>query len=254
MKNKWIVVDEWKPEAKYRLICFPYAGAGASVYNKWNEKLPSDIELIKIELPGRGSRLTEMPIRHLNFMVRQLHKELLTYLTEKPFIFFGYSMGALLCYELTKLLLIENGLKPEQLFVSAHRAPHINRDDKPVSQLTDEELVQRLKQLNGTPEIVLQTPELLQLVLQIMRADLELCDSYVYNQATLPLDIPITAFAGHMDKTVSVESVEAWSQHTKNHFTFKVYEGDHFFIRNHEESLIEAVINSITSSKLVKLA
>lgn len=250
--NRWIVVDERKPEARYRLFCFPYAGGASSIYNKWNKYLPSDIELFSIELPGRGRRLSEPPIRHMSLLICSMMRDLLPYLKEKPFIFFGYSMGSLISYELTKALLNSEGIHPEILFAAAHRAPHINRISNQVYKQSDEELIKKLKELNGTPEIILNTPELLELILPVMRADLELCD-YEYNNDHIPLNLPITAFAGDSDKNVPVDFIRAWEEHTTEQFGFQVLKGDHFFIREQEEKIVQTIIKQTIGHNFTKI-
>ncbi|WP_347553054.1 thioesterase domain-containing protein (plasmid) [Pseudalkalibacillus hwajinpoensis] len=241
LDNKWITVNELKPEARYRLFCFPYAGGASSIYNNWNKYLPADIELFPIELPGRGRRISEPPIRNMNLLIRTIVRDLLPYFKEKRFMFFGHSMGAILSYELTNLLLKNEGMSPEKLFVSAHRAPHVPRVSNQTYNQSDETLIQKLKELNGTADIILNTPELLDLVLPIMRADLELCETYKFKNHN-PLTIPITAFAGDNDKNVLVDSVRKWDERTTNQFNLEIIKGDHFFINDQTENMVEKIV------------
>ncbi|KIL51087.1 thioesterase II family protein [Jeotgalibacillus campisalis] len=251
LDNKWITVNDLKPEAKYRIFCFPYAGGSSSIYNSWYKHLPDDIELFSIELPGRGRRISEPPIRNMNLLIRTMVKELLPYFKEKRFIFFGHSMGALISYELAITLLNSEGISPEKLFVSAHRAPHIPRVSSQTFKQSDEILIQKLKELNGTAEVILNTPELLDLILPIMRADLELCETYKFNHS-YPLPIPITAFAGDSDKNVLIDSVTKWDDVTSDKFNLEIVKGDHFFINEQSEEITKKIVELLSVQNYVK--
>lgn len=43
--------------SKIKLICIPYAGGSAQVYKKWEKYIHSSVEVVPIELAGRGKRL-----------------------------------------------------------------------------------------------------------------------------------------------------------------------------------------------------
>ncbi|MGG3571972.1 thioesterase domain-containing protein [Bacillus gobiensis] len=249
MQNKWVIIDEVKPEARMRLFCFSYAGGGANVYKTWNKYLPDDLELASIELPGRGRRITEPSIRHKDILVETLKKAILPYLEEKPFCFFGHSMGALIAYELIQSLNKSEGLLPRHFFPSAHRAPHLQRStNKTTYNLPDDALIQRLRELDGTPETVLNNKELLNIVLPIMRADLQICETYQYSADNKVLSVPITAFAGKGDRSVAVESIDAWSSLTSRSFDCIKMEGNHFFIHQHEQVIVQKIAETLELS------
>ena len=52
-----------------RRFAFPHAGGGSHSYAKWPEQLPSSIERVALEPPGRGSRLQEPALREFGDMV-----------------------------------------------------------------------------------------------------------------------------------------------------------------------------------------
>ncbi|MCO7226510.1 thioesterase II family protein [Pleionea sp. CnH1-48] len=101
------------PLAPMRIFCFPYAGGSAAIYSDWAKDLPF-LEVIAIQLPGRGSRLTEPLVDSIEHMANELSKTILP-LLDKPFIFFGHSNGATLCYEVAKRLQYRiSNVQPEQ--------------------------------------------------------------------------------------------------------------------------------------------
>jgi medium-chain acyl-[acyl-carrier-protein] hydrolase len=74
-------------------------------------------------------------------------------------------------------------------------------------------LLAELQQLEGTPREVLEHPELMDLMLPVLRADLSVCDTYEYTEEA-PLACPITALGGLQDFDVSRRTIEAWREQT----------------------------------------
>ncbi len=123
--SKWILRPKPQREAKLRLFCFPYAGSsGIVTYKHLVDMLPDLIEVCPIELPGRGTRISEQLNNNLDIIVKQIFNEITNYL-DKPFVFLGHSMGALICFELTNKLKISHNKMPLKLYVSAHKAPYM---------------------------------------------------------------------------------------------------------------------------------
>ena len=178
----WLGRRKLVPHARLRLFCFPYAGGTAQIYRQWPDYLPTDVEVCSIQLPGRGSQLQQPAFTRLLALVEPLTETIARHL-DKPFVFFGHSMGALIGFEVARRLRREGRREPEGLFVSGRRAPQIDEPEPVTFNLPDAELLDELRRLNGTPEEVLDNPDLLQLMLPILRADFEVCQTYSY---TLP--------------------------------------------------------------------
>jgi surfactin synthase thioesterase subunit len=225
--------------ARLRLFCFPYAGGTASAIAKLFGGLSPDVSVCSIELPGRGSRLSEQPVSDLAALVEIIAADIEPFL-DRPFAFFGHSMGTLLSFELARWLRRKRKPGPVHLLVSAGRAPQI-REAKPVTgELLDHELVDKLRRLNGTPQAVLDNPELMALVLPIVRADLTAIDNYLYTEEP-PLECPITAFGGLGDLTVTRDELARWRDQTTGSFTVRMLPGDHFFLNGARLALSEVV-------------
>src|SRR5215475_15341655 len=160
--NKWILFSRPNPSAALRLFCFHYAGGSAQVFYGWPGRLPSSLEIGAIQLPGRGHRLSEPHISRLTSLSRIIAQELLPYL-DKPFVFFGHSLGALLCFETARSLRRENRRQPAHLFISATEAPHRRSPEESLSSLPRSALVKKLREFDGAPVEALQNDELLDL-------------------------------------------------------------------------------------------
>lgn len=241
--NLWFVCPQPNPKAHTRLFIFPYAGGGPSAFTKWCKEFPDTIEVWIVHYPGRGSRYKEAPIKELTVLVESIHQAIQV-LLNKPFAFFGHSIGGLIAFELTRSLRRLNLPRPTQLFVSACAAPHIPNSNPLIHSFSDIEFLKSLKDLNGIPSEVLQHPDLMNLLLPTLRADFELLETYPFTTAP-PLNCPIVAFGGLDDPRVSRERVEGWARHTDSRFESNYFPGGHFFINTAKEAITESITKEI---------
>jgi medium-chain acyl-[acyl-carrier-protein] hydrolase len=227
-----------------RLFCFPYAGGGAFIYRNWQESFLATIEVCPVQLPGRGERLKELPFTQIKPLVEATAEALLPFF-DKPFAFFGHSMGALISYELAHLLRREQAAAPTHLFVSGHSAPHLRNRQVISYDLPDVEFVEELRRLKGTPEQVFEHPELLNLMIPLLRADFEICETYSSSHEPL-LDCPINAFGGAEDEEVPREKIEGWREHSSGDFSMHILPGGHFFIHTQQPAIVRNVVRELS--------
>ncbi len=199
--DAWIAFRKPNPQARLRLFCFPYAGAGAAIFRTWSGRLPDHVEVCPVQFPGRGTRLMEKPFTQLLPLVETLAQVLIP-LLDKPFAFFGHSLGALVGFELARQIRSQSGVQPVRLFVSAARAPQVPHRDRPTYALPEGEFLEELRRLNGTPGELLENAELMQIMIPILRADFAVSQTYVY-AAEPPLACGISSFGGVQDHRVN---------------------------------------------------
>jgi medium-chain acyl-[acyl-carrier-protein] hydrolase len=228
--NKWVIFPRPNPAAALRLFCFHHAGGLAQAFHGWTGHLPPIVEIAAVQLPGRGHRFSEPYIKRLAPLSRIIAQELLPYMN-KPFVFFGHSLGALLCFETARSLRRENRRQPDHLFVSAAEAPHRRNLEEMLSSLPTNTLVNRLRRFNGTPVEALQNDELLNLMLPTIRADLELWDTYEYHPEFL-LECPMTIYGGREDQEVEAERLAAWREMTVGACEIRMFPGGHFYLND----------------------
>lgn len=232
----WWVVLRPNYDAMLRLFCFPYAGGNASLFRAWTAGMPEFVEVCALQPPGRANRIAETPIPAVPEFIERLGPALAP-LTDKPFVFFGHSMGSILGFEACRWLR-RNGLNlPQHLFASARRAPHISDTDPHIHAISDEEFIAEIARLKGTPQSVLEDQALLRLLIPVLRADFRLCETYRYVEED-PLPLPITVFSGIEDEETHDGRLEAWQRHTTAQFSIHEIPGDHFFIHTHEQKLL----------------
>lgn len=245
VSTRWLACSRPNSQARVRLFCFPYAGGGASVFHTWPEKLPT-VEICAVHLPGRGNRLRESPFTKLPALVQTLTEALLPHLTT-PFAFFGHSMGALIGFELARQLRRQHGPSPVHLFVSGHGAPQIPPPEPPFHALPEPQFIAELQRLNGTPQEVLEHPELMQLLVPTLRADFAVCETYTYT-TDVPIDCSISAFGGLQDRKVSRERLEAWRDQSRASFNLCMFPGDHFFLHAAEPLVLETIAQLLAAA------
>ena len=221
------------------MFCFPYAGGGASVYRGWGKSLPADVEVCPVQLPGRESRMREPAFDRSEPMVTAIADALAPYM-DLPFVFFGHSMGAALGFELSRELRRRGKALPLHIFVSGRRAPQMPPREEPIHALPEPEFLLKLRELNGTPEEVLQHEELMRLLIPILRSDFAVNETYEFKEEE-PFDFGISAFGGLGDEDVTREDVEAWQVHTRGRFRMRMLPGDHFFINGSKDLVLESV-------------
>lgn len=238
-RSKWFVVPRRVPRPAMRLFCFPFAGGGARAFQAWPDHLPRDVEVWAVQLPGREGRFKEPPYVRLADLVADLVDAIAPH-TDIPHALFGHSMGALVAFTLARQLRRARLRGPELLLVSGRRAPQRPDTDPPIHALPDQEFLQEIRELNGTPEAVLQNEELLQLLIPLLRADFAVCETYEY-ETDAPLNCPIAAFGGTDDQDVSRDDLAAWSEQTTSSSSHLMFPGDHFYLLNGVAPLLKEI-------------
>jgi medium-chain acyl-[acyl-carrier-protein] hydrolase len=165
---------------------------------------------------------------------------------DRPFAFFGHSLGAKVAFELARLLQKSHGLNPVRLFISACPAPHLPKDEM-MHNLPEDKFVEVLRRLNGALTNIIDHPRALKMVLPCIRADFEVYDTYTYLPGPL-LHCPITALGGDKDPVVSLEELSRWRDLTKSSFKFRVLRGDHLFLRSAQSAILEIVSNELRAT------
>jgi acyl transferase domain-containing protein/acyl-coenzyme A synthetase/AMP-(fatty) acid ligase/acyl carrier protein len=239
MSSPWFSISQ-REHPTCRLVCFPHAGGSSAVYSAWVESLPEDIEVLSVNLPGRGARIGEASISDLSALVKELATALEAF-SQLPLFFFGHSFGSVVAFEVAK------HVAPKAVFVSSHTAPgtHVATS---TAMLPDAEFLEALQSWGFLPSELLQDMELQKAVLPGLRADMAMFESYAPLNDQV-LDVPIWAFGGVDDKQVPEEAMKAWGEVTTGEFKLQFFPGDHFYLLQESLSpLLDAVGASIMTT------
>jgi medium-chain acyl-[acyl-carrier-protein] hydrolase len=238
--NPWIMRFQPRPAPALRMFCFHHAGGGASGYRPWASALPAEVEICAVQLPGREGRLREQPYQRLSALVPVV-SGVLEPLLDRPFVFFGHSLGALLAFEVARELARTGRPRPLHLYLSGRRAPTRPEPGPKLSHLPADALVAEVRRRwDGIPAMVLDEPELLQLLLPTLRADIALVETYAY-VAGDALDCPISCFGGVDDPSLREADIAHWRDQTQAAFSHRMFPGGHFFVQSNREQVLTVV-------------
>uniref|UniRef100_A0A3B4AGA1 S-acyl fatty acid synthase thioesterase, medium chain n=1 Tax=Periophthalmus magnuspinnatus TaxID=409849 RepID=A0A3B4AGA1_9GOBI len=251
--DKVITCFKRKPEAVSRLICFPWAGGGSIHYARWGNVLNSSIEVFAVKLPGRESRAKEAFFQNMQQVVDEIITALLPTMKEKPFALFGHSFGALTSFALVDALKKLHNIEPVHIFLSGASAPYSEMRLKypKRSELSDEDFLQWMTSIGGTPPELLSNPEVMKLFLPALKADLRVVESYsrCTRPEQPPLSCPITCFDGKDDIP---HDLQAWKDITTGDFTVKMLDGSHFYLKEatNEKILLDYITKQLETAEL----
>jgi medium-chain acyl-[acyl-carrier-protein] hydrolase len=210
-----------------RWICLPHAGGSASMFFKWAGHLPADVEVLGVQLPGRGARLREPPFRRMEALIAAL-KEAILPLTGEPYAIFGHSCGGLVGFELARAMRRDGRPPPLHLVVSARRAPHLPQRTEPIHHLPQAAFIDALEQRYGIADRVLRDPEMAEMLVPPLQSDMEILETATH-AVEEPLAVPLTAVGALGDRSVARSDLEGWQQHTAAGWALHMFEGDHFY-------------------------
>jgi len=224
-----------------KLFCLPYAGGSATVFMKWKRELDARIELIPVELSGRGRRFKEPFYASLHDGVKDISPHIMDRIGESDYSLFGHSMGTLYICELMKQIQQNGWRKPRHLFLSGMYPPHI-RDKKKIHHLPDDEFLQEIIKLGGTPKEISENKELMEIFTPVLRSDYKNVEDYLTIAGGEKWDTDITVLTGDDDEIVSMDEINQWKDYTTRTCSIVPFQGGHFFI-NEEESKVIDLIN-----------
>lgn len=224
------------------LVCLPFAGAGASVFNEW-KNLSKRFDVIAVQLPGREKRFLEPAYTNIKDAVNGIFSELISQLDfSKPIIFFGHSFGAVLAFELAQAMCKEDKVNVIGLVASGSPSPWNNRK-KHASGLSDDDFIRRINEFAGYSHPALEDPVMREILLPALRADVEMHENYQPLSDEL-LPIPILTIRGCDDDLVTYEDKQLWRKVTIAQTQHKEFLGGHMYLMNNPIDIISLIENT----------
>ncbi len=232
-----------------KLICMSYAGGASSNFSNWGKDLAPHIKLIAVEYPGRGRRFSEPFCQSILEAVDDIYNQIKHELDETPFALFGHSMGSVLAFELAYKLLAKGHQLPRHLFFSGSDAPHLRGDDKKLHILPDEEFLQEINDLEGTPQAFFEQKELLDIFMPILRNDFKMIEEYSFEEKPMKLKSDFSVFYGTEEELKG--DINGWAVHTEKECQIHAFEGGHFFINDKREEVLQRINDVLTKDSIV---
>ena len=223
--------------ARARLICFHHAGGSAQTFSAWDKALPEWIDVCPVHLPGRGARFGEPAHTRMASLIAELALAIAP-LCDRPVALLGHSMGASIAFAVAHAMTP----RPVHLFAIAGRPPGSVRP-RTMHLVDDAGLLEYLRRLDGTPEVLLRDPEMQALMLPVLRADLTLTETY--DERTPLTDVPITALGGTADAAVTQDDIDRWRMLTHAAFRRIMLPGNHFFLQAATGDVLRHVVETL---------
>lgn len=224
--RSWFPFGVGPADAGARLFCLPFAGGGASNFAAWRNKFDS-VGIIPVQYPGHETRIDEVPLAKMDDMLDGL-RDAFALLLDRPYVLFGYSMGARIAFGLIRKLADQDLPPPAALVVAAHVPPDRTSGASRAIGLSDPAFKEVLRAYGGMPGDLLDDDEFCAMALPVMRADFTLA---VQQVPLAPVDCPIIAYAGRQDATASPAAMDGWQRFTTDRFHLREFDGEHFFLR-----------------------
>jgi medium-chain acyl-[acyl-carrier-protein] hydrolase len=235
--NNIIYRPKPKTKPRVRLLCFPYAGAGAAVFRLWPNHLPEYVEVVSLHPPGRAHRLREPLLTRVEAMV-EVAFEIFRDLLDRPFAVFGHSLGAVVGAEFVRVA-SGAGLEAAHLFVSS-RPPFLQLT-RQLHNLADPDFISAMhERYQGIPKEILADEDLVELLLPALRADIEALETFVHT-GRAKLGCPTSVYGGEADPTVSLADLQAWNQEVLAPCDIRLFAGDHFYLNTQAKALLADV-------------
>lgn len=229
---------------KVKLFCIPHAGGSAVIYNRWKKLLGENIELIPVELSGRGRRIGEKLYDSLEEAIDDVTNFIEDNIEEEEYMIYGHSMGCAIAYE-AACNLLEKGYKmPANLFLSGRECPFVKSTRDDVHSLNDEDFAKAVVELGGTPKEVFENKELNEVFVPILRSDYKNIETFEPINIDTVLPVNITVLNGKED-SITEEQKEGWRKLTSKEFRRYDFNGGHFFLHETPEKVVKIINESV---------
>ena len=239
MKAPWFPYWQPNPQARLRLFCFPFAGGSASVFHRWAlAGLSKEVDVLAVQYPGHETRMRE-PLHHRVPEVVEALGPVIRPLLDRPYAFLGYSLGCLISLELAHWLRRQGARAPLGLQLAACTPPH-QRKIRGRHTLPDKDFIADFNRYGGMPAAVLEHRELMELMMPVLRADIEQVDEY-HGPAEPPLSLPFALWGGQEDTDPTPQGLEGWRDFTTGSVELQQLPGGHFFILSAGDQLRKGV-------------
>ncbi|MBE1876186.1 thioesterase II family protein [Myceligenerans pegani] len=236
MDSLWFRRFAPEAEGRLRLLCFPHAGGAASTYSTLSRALAPHLDVLSVQYPGRQDRRNEPLVAEIEDLAARIADRL----PDGPYAFFGHSMGAVVAYEVARLL-ADTG--PVRMFVSGRAAPSVP-NSRFVHRMDDRGLISDVRFLRGMGSSVLDDPDVLAMVLPVLRADYTAIETYRWTPGP-PLEVPVTVLVGDEDPLVDARQARAWEEHTTGELTLRPYPGGHFYLEDQPQRVARDLLDDL---------
>lgn len=228
-----------------QLFCFAHAGSSALNYYQWKKNINKNIEIIPIELAGRGEKQSLSPRLTMDEVIQDVMIDFLQSYTGENYAFFGHSLGAWIVYELYDYLNNSSYPLPKSIFFSGNCPPFFQKSPYVRMNMTDKEFMDKLISLGGMSNQILLDETLYNTYKQILRADFQIAETYSLTAVERKISCDIIALGGTEDFGVTSEDLMGWKKIALGKCTIRKVKGNHFFPFTNSKETVDIINNQL---------
>ncbi|WP_434749489.1 thioesterase II family protein [Paenibacillus amylolyticus] len=225
------------------LFCFAHAGGTTMSYNLLKRELKHPVNLILVELPGRGTRFSEPLLDNMEDMLEDVYANIKQILNQGEFAFIGHSMGGRIAFEMAHKIYTKNRRLPKHLFISSAKVPHTMKSHW-IHELPDEQFFEQVYKLGGTSREIFDDHVLRKTYLPVLRADFKALELFESPISREPLDSAVTVLYGEGESFLESEMSE-WGTFFNSECTITTFPGDHFYIFSQISQVSKLIMNTL---------
>lgn len=241
--DDWLGLWPNRLTAMVDLVCFPGAGAGASLFRPWHRKLPGYCSMQVCQLPGRENRIDEAPVEDLSGVADRIVE---IYLSRRaagrPVVVFGHSMGGVIAYEFARRLAGENPALVSAVLISASTPP---RHDQTAAPPDEAELKSMLMAFDSDNHSIISNDELFASLAPTLTSDFQMLRRHKVDGSEELADIPTYLLSGIDDPVVPGSSAARWSDHLGEPVYNHEFPGGHQFPFRESQGAVLALVRDL---------
>lgn len=223
-----------------KLFCLPYAGGSETIYYRWRTNIDESIQIVPIELKGRGKRYNEKEYDSILEAIDDIYNSIEEEIENDEYAIYGHSMGSLLAYELYYKICEMKKRKPKHIFFSGYGAPNTVVKGEEIHGLPDNEFMEKIMEMGGSPRELMENKELFQLFLPILKNDMRILEKYLFKPKEAKMECDISILTGNEEKLKPNQIIE-WRKHTEGKCKMYTLSGNHFFINTNMKNITNLI-------------
>lgn len=223
------------------IVVFPHAGAAAASYSRLARAMAAGGDTFIVQYPRRAERLDHPAPETIHELAQGLF-EAGPWHRVAPLRLFGHSMGAVVAFEFARIA-EKCGITVQKLWVSAGPPPS-TISARPQLPTSTGPLLADLAEMGGTDPRLLADEEFAVLLTNAARCDYRVLNRYSCSDG-IRIRADIHAIGGRHDRRVDAQSLHRWADHTSGSFGLSLFDGGHFYIDEHTNTVPRQVITGI---------
>lgn len=223
-----------------KLFCIPHAGGSGNIYLPWKQKLDTEIELLPVELAGRGRRYGEHFYQNWKEAAQDIYAQIISELKpEDSYAIYGHSMGSWLAFEVLDIICRKHLPQPEYMFFSGNTPPFLEPEEEKIGHLPDTEFIERILAMGDTPKEVFDSG-VVDYFLPPLKQDYQLVESYHHEYHDVDYSGNIVVFYGKFDVMTREEALQ-WEKYSHRGFYIQEFESGHMFIKDQVDTVADSI-------------